>query len=123
MTTNSIILWKNMHEISDKVCAYFGMSYGGIAPETKKLARHFGACWPCDKCIKAEHITEENCSEKIIYIRLHQLNKSQVPLSCKTILRTLAHELAHLREWNHGAKFNALEFEILEYIRELGYEV
>ena len=121
--SNTILLWKDMHEVADKVCAYFGLSYGRIMPETKKLAKYYGACWPCKKCIDAEHIDEINCSEKIIYIRIHVLNKPSKPLARKTILQTLAHELAHLREWNHGPQFDEFEFEISEHMRKLGYEV
>lgn len=121
--SNTILLWKDMHEVADKVCAYFGLSYGKILPETKKLARYYGACWPCKKCIDAGHINEVNCKEKIIYIRLHVLNKPNKPLARKTILQTLAHELAHLKQWNHGPAFDAFESEILEHMRSLGYEV
>ncbi len=121
--SNSIILWKDMHEIADKVCVHFGMSYGKIMPETKKLAQYYGVCWPCKKCIDAKHIDEKNCSEKILYLRLHQLNKPRIPLASKTILQTLAHELAHLREWVHGPEHEEFEFEILEFMREMGYEV
>lgn len=122
-TTNSIILWKDIHEISDKVCEYFNLSYGKILPETRMKVRHYGECSPCDKCFDAEHIDETNCNEKILYIRLHQLNKPRLPLASSTILRTLAHELAHLREWKHGPKHESFEIEIIKYIRELGYEV
>lgn len=121
--SNSIILWKDMHEIADKVCANFGMSYGKIMPETKKLAQYYGACWPCAKCIKAKHIREENCNEKILYLRLHQLNKPRIALSSKTILQTLAHELTHLGQWEHGRSFDEFEFEVLEFIKEMGYKV
>jgi len=121
--TNSIILWKDMHEIADKVCAHFGMTYGKIVPETKKLAQYYGICWPCKKCIGAKHIDERNCNEKILYIRLHQLNKPRIALSSKTILSTLSHELAHLKEWDHGPAFDDLEDDIIHFIREMGHEV
>ena len=121
--SNTILLWKDMHEVTDKVCAHFGLTYSKIMPETKKLAKYYGACWPCKKCIDAEHIDAKNCNEKIIYIRLHVLNKPTKPLARKTILQTLAHEIAHLREWNHGPRFDEFEFEIFEHMRLLGYEV
>ncbi len=120
---SSIILWKDMYEIADKVCLQFGMTYGGIMPERKKLARYFGACWPCKKCIDAEHIDEKNCNEKILYIRLHQLDAPRRSLANKTILRTLAHELAHLKEWDHGPEHIKVESEIKEFIKELGHKV
>ncbi len=120
-TDNSIVLWKNIHEISQKVCKYYGLSYGRIVPETRKLAQHYGECRPCDKCISAGHIDERNCSEKILSIRIHQLNKPKVALATSTILRIVAHELAHLREWDHGKTHVKFEKEIIEYIKELGY--
>lgn len=121
--SNGILLWKDMHEVTDKVCSHFGLTYGKLLPQTDQRAQYYGICWPCKKCIDAEHIDAKNCNEKIIYIRIHQLNKPRVALARKTILRTLAHEIAHLGEWVHGSEFDEFEFEILEYMRYLGYEV
>ena len=121
MGKNSIVLWKDIHEISQKVCKHYGLSYGRIVPETRKQTKHYGECRPCDKCTNAEHIDEVNCNEKILYIRIHQLNRPRVALATSTILRTLAHELAHLQEWKHGAEHRAFENEIVEFIKELGY--
>lgn len=120
---NSIILWKDIHEVADAVCKHFGLSYGRILPETRMQAHHYGECRPCDKCCNADHINEVNCNEKDLRIRIHQLNKPRVPLATKTILHTLAHELAHLREWNHGPKHDQFERDIIDYMMELGYEV
>ena len=119
----TIVLWKDIHEIADKVCKHYGLSYGKIVPETRKLARHYGECRPCEKCINAKHIDELNCSDKILSIRIHQLNKPRTALSTSTILDTLAHELARLREWAHGKAHKAFQKEIEEYIKNLGYNV
>jgi hypothetical protein len=123
MTKNSVVLWKDVHEISHKVCKYYGLRYAKILPETRKLAKHYGECQACEKCVRAEHINNRNCNEKSLHIRVHQLNKPRVPLATSTILRTLAHELAHLREWDHGRAHRSFEKEIVEYIKELGYDV
>lgn len=120
---SSILLWKDIYEIADKVCKQYGLKYGKIIPETRKLARHYGECRPCLKCTKAEHINHRNCNEKILYIRIHQLNDPKKALASSTILETLAHELAHLREWDHGRAHRAFEKEIITFIRELGYEL
>jgi len=120
---SSIVLWKDIHEIAQIVCKYYGLSYSRIVPETRKLAKHYGECRPCEKCINAEHIDETNCSDKILSIRIHQLNKPRVALATSTILRTLAHELAHLREWDHGKAHRAFEEEIVDYMKELGHDV
>ncbi len=118
-TKNTIILWKDMHEIADLVCKYFGLSYGKIVPETRMRKQDYGECWPCDRCCKAKYIEEANCKEKILYIRIHQLNKPRQPLATKTIMDTLAHELGHLKEWDHGKKHAEFQDQIKDYIKEL----
>ena len=121
MAKNSIVLWKDIHEIAQKVCKHYSLSYGTIVPETRKQTKHYGECSPCDKCMNAAHIDEVNCKEKILHIRVHQLNRPRVALATSTVLQTLAHELAHLREWKHGPAHRGFEDEIMEFIRELGY--
>lgn len=123
MRKNSIVLWRNIHEVAQAVCKHYGLSYGRIVPETRKLTRHYGECQPCDKCANSEYIDETNCNEKILYIRIHQLNKPSVALATSTILSTLAHELAHLGCWNHGPEHRRFEKEIVEFIQELGYNI
>ncbi len=123
MVNSSIVLWKDIHEIAQLVCKHYGLSYGRIVPELRKQTKHYGECRPCDKCVNSEHIDEVNCNEKILYIRIHQLNKPRVALATSTILQTLAHELAHLRQWKHGAAHRSFEEEIMAFIRETGYIV
>ena len=118
---SSILLWRDIYEIADKVCLQFGLRYGKILPETRKRARCYGEAAPCDKCYNNPNIDERNCNEKILRIRLHHLNKNNKPLACSTIIKTLAHELAHLREWNHGTAHRAFEAEIMDFIRDMGY--
>lgn len=118
---NSVLVWKYVHEISDKVCKHFNLSYGKILPETRKRARHFGECRPCARCYNNDTVDEENCNEKILYIRINQLNKTQRPLATSTILRTLAHELAHLKYFKHGPQHRAFEREIVQFIKGIGY--
>ncbi len=124
MTPDStVVLWRELHEISNKVCTHFGWSYGKILPETRMRARMFGECEPCDKCHNTEHVDEVNCNEKILHIRVHQLSNPRKALAARTIIRTLAHELAHLGVWNHGPAHRQLEQEVRNYIHELGYEI
>lgn len=109
--TPSVILWKEIHEISDKVCKNYGLKYNAILPETRKLVRYYGECLPTPKGMN-------------INIRIHQLKNPNKPLAKSTILRTLAHELAHLKYWDHGSDHTAFSKEILNYIREeLNYTV
>jgi len=119
----SVLLWKSVVEIADKVCKKYSLSYGKLTPEVDKRARRLGYCLPCDRCMNSEVIDEVNCREKLIYIRVHQLKDPNKPLAPSTILRTLAHELSHLREWVHGEDHREFEREIVEYIKELGYSV
>mgnify|MGYP005852299179 CR=1 FL=1 len=121
--TNTVVLWKDIHQIAEAVCKRFDLTYSKIVPEINMRAKHYGQCRPCKKCCDSEFINEVNCKEKVIYLRLHQLNDARKPLSTRTILHTLAHELAHLREWNHGAKHRQFETDILDYMLDLGYEV
>jgi hypothetical protein len=120
---NSILLWQDLHDIADKVCEHFGLSYGKILPTVRQKGKHYGEVWPCEKCIKSEYIDELNCTEKILYIRIHQISKPRIALSSSTILGTLAHELAHLGEWKHGPNHETLELEIIAFMSELGYSI
>jgi len=119
----SIVLWKDIHEIANKVCKHYGLAYGKILPETRKLAKHYGECRPCTKCNNAGHIDFRNCNDKVLSIRIHQLNHPNKALATSTILRTLSHELAHLREWEHGKSHRAFDREIIAFIRDLGYDI
>ena len=117
----SIVLWKDLFDLATKVCKHFGLSYGSIVPETRKQVRFYGECQPCNRCQNAGGIDERNCSEKILHIRIHQLNNPTKALAPSTILRTLAHELAHLRHWDHGSYHRSFEDEIMEFIKEEGH--
>lgn len=123
MATDGILLWRSLFEIADKVCRKYGLKYGKIEPETRKLSHMYGECIPCDRCCNTEHVNRGNCSHKIIKIRIHQLHRRNKPLHLRTIMDTLAHELAHLSPdtWEHGRAHIAFKNEILAYIRELGY--
>lgn len=120
---SSIILWRDIFQITEEVCKHYGLSYGKIVPETRKQARCYGETYACDRCRNNPNVEEWNCTEKILYLRTHHLHKPNKPLATSTILRTLAHELAHLKVWGHGNAHRELEGQILEYIKELGYEV
>lgn len=118
-----VVIWKEVCEIAEKVARRFNFTYSSILPETRKRARHFGECSICPRCGVSDYIEDANCGQKVIRIRVHQVNNPKRPLSPRTILRTLAHELAHCvpEGWNHGAAHRRLTAEILLYIRELGY--
>jgi len=118
---SSVLLWKDVHEIADAVCKEFGLSYGKLLPETRKLIRHLGECYACDRCVANPLVSESNCNEKIIHIRIHQLKNKNKPLAKLTILSTLAHELAHMKHFTHGKIHRKFEKEIMAFMREKGY--
>jgi predicted metal-dependent hydrolase len=104
----TVIFWKEVHEVADKVSKHFGLKYNTIVPETRKLARCYGECRSTPKGMN-------------IFVRVHQLKNPRRPLAASTILRTLAHEMAHLKHWGHGPAHRAFTREIVEYIKELEY--
>ena len=118
----SVLLWKDLHDIADKVCVHFGLAYGKLLPETRTRARCYGETSACDRCQNSPYVDPRNCNEKLLRVRVHVLNKKK-PLANSTIIRTLAHEMAHLREWDHSPAHKEFELEILEFIRDLGYDV
>ncbi len=117
----SIVLWKDLFDLATQVCKYFGLSYGSIVPETRKQVRLYGECQPCSRCHNTAGVDERNCNEKILHIRIHQLNNPKKALATSTIIRILAHELAHLKHWEHGPTHRAFEEEIMKFIKETGY--
>ncbi len=119
----SVMLWKEIHDIANAVCTEFGLTYGKIVPETRMRTRHFGECTACDRCSANRGVDEENCSEKILAIRIHQLKRPNLPLSRFTIIHTLAHELAHLAPglFRHGREHKELMKDIVFFIKQEGY--
>ena len=121
MAQEGALLWKTVIEIADKVCKKYGLSYGKLLPETRKAVRFYGECRSCDRCCNSPVIDAKNCSDKILSIRIHQLKNPNKALATVTILRTLAHELAHLKVWRHGLDHAAFEKELVEFMKEEGY--
>ena len=119
----SLLLWRDIVEIADKVCVKYDLTYGSIKPCTNRRYRHYGEAGACPRCAKSKRIDDANCKEKVIRIRIHQLNRPNRPLKTTTILDTLAHELAHLRNWNHGEAHREFQAEIIDFIKSLGYTV
>jgi hypothetical protein len=124
---DGILIWRNLHEIAAKVCQKYGLRYSKIEPETNLRVHTYGEALPCDRChtnnLNGNGIALANCHEKIIKIRIHQIHRPNRPLSLRTIVDTLAHELAHLRAdcWQHGRTHDNFRREILVFIKEIGY--
>ena len=86
-----------------RLASHFGLHYASITAERKGRNGHYGVCY----------------SDGAIRIRLRHAT-SDKPLKYSSLVNTLCHELAHLRHFNHGPRFKAFYFEILDHAREVG---
>ena len=84
------------------IAARFGLRYRAIEAERPRVKRRYGVCY----------------ADGTIRIRLAHAASGQ-PLKYSSLVNTLCHELAHLRHFNHGARFQRLYREILEYARHV----
>lgn len=83
-----------------RICARFRLEYRVLEAERANVKRRYGVCY----------------SDGTIKIRLRHASSGK-PLKYSSLVNTLCHELAHLRHFNHGLKFQALYAEILEWAR------
>lgn len=72
---------------------------------------------------KADGFCHDEKNPPVIEIRLHCVGHRRRPLRRSTIMATLAHELAHLREPRHNAGHGDLVREIATWLRENGQPV
>ncbi|HEU4428417.1 MAG TPA: M48 family metallopeptidase [Myxococcota bacterium] len=84
------------------IAARFGLRYRAIEAERPRVKRRYGVCY----------------ADGTIRIRLAHAASGK-PLKYSSLVNTLCHELAHLRHFNHGARFQRLYREILEYARHV----
>lgn len=120
---DTILLWRDLFHIANKVCRKFKLTYGKIEPATRLQYHHYGTCEACPRCVNGKKISTANCREKIIRIRLHQVHRKNRPLKLSTIVDTLAHEMAHLAYWDHSLEHHEFQKRILDYIQSIGYNV
>jgi predicted metal-dependent hydrolase len=88
---------------AERIAGHFGLRYRSITAERVGVRRRYGVCY-ADGAIK---------------IRLRHVTTGR-PLKYSSLVNTLCHELAHLRHFNHGPRFKAFYFEILDHARALG---
>ncbi len=86
-----------------RIATHFGLEYEGIDPENARVKRRYGACF----------------SDGRIKIRLTHARTGR-PLKYSSMVDTLCHELAHLKHFNHGPRFKAFYFRILDWARAQG---
>jgi hypothetical protein len=82
------------------LAARFGLRYRAIEAERPRVRRRYGVCY----------------ADGTIRIRLRHAATGS-PLKYSSLVNTLCHELAHLKHFNHGLRFQRLYRQILEYAR------
>jgi hypothetical protein len=82
------------------IAAHFGLRYRAIEAERPRVKRRYGVCY----------------ADGTIRIRLRHAATGR-PLKYSSLVNTLCHELAHLKHFNHGLRFQRLYRRILEWAR------
>jgi predicted metal-dependent hydrolase len=81
----------------------FGLELRDLAAERANVTRRYGVCY----------------EDGTIRIRLRHVRTGRL-LKYSSLVDTLCHELAHLRHFNHGARFQLLYRSILSHARRIG---
>lgn len=90
------------------------MKISNLESLAKKVSKSFGLCYKRLEEYPNTHKDFGECNHiGVIKIRLYRRG-TKIPLATKTVLDSLAHELAHLKVWDHGKAHNKLTKEILE---------
>src|SRR5262245_56749486 len=97
------VLIESLKRDAERVAHHFGLRYKSIDAERANVTRRYGVCF----------------SDGTIRIRLRHAVTGR-PLKYSSLVNTLCHELAHLRHFNHGPRFKALYFEVLDFARANG---
>ena len=100
---SSAQLMARLHLDAERLASRFQLEYRAIEPERANVKRRYGVCY----------------SDGTIRIRLRHV-VTRRPLKYSSLVNTLCHELAHLRHFNHGPRFQVLYQRILEYARSEG---
>jgi hypothetical protein len=82
------------------IAARFGLRYRAIEAERPRVKRRYGVCY----------------ADGTIRIRLRHAATGE-PLKYSSLVNTLCHELAHLKHFNHGLRFQRFYRQILEHAR------
>jgi hypothetical protein len=93
-------LMQRLERDAQRICARFRLRYRVLEPERANVKRRYGVCY----------------SDGTIRIRLRHVTTGR-PLKYSSLVNTLCHELAHLRHFNHGPRFQTFYGQILEWAR------
>jgi hypothetical protein len=88
---------------AERISRQYGLRYKSIAAERANVTSRYGVCF----------------ADGAIRIRLRHAVTGR-PLKYSSLVNTLCHELAHLRHFNHGPRFKAFYFELLDFARARG---
>jgi hypothetical protein len=83
-----------------RICARFDLRYRVLEAERANVKRRYGVCF----------------SDGTIRIRLRHVTSGK-SLKYSSLVNTLCHELAHLRHFNHGPRFQTFYARLLEWAR------
>ena len=97
------MLIEELERDAARIARVFGLRYRVIEPERPQVKRRLGVCY----------------RDGTIRIRLLHAATGR-PLKYSSLVDTLCHELAHLRHFNHGKRFQAFYRRILEHARREG---
>jgi hypothetical protein len=108
----SAIVWADVVELGRRAAKHFKLPRAAkLRFEPMRLAKNVridGRCWP---------------TLGVIRLRLHRVGKVRQSLRRSTIMAALAHELAHLPVYDHGAEHGELTRKIADWLREQGQPV
>jgi hypothetical protein len=82
------------------IAVRFGLRYRAIEAERPRVKRRYGVCY----------------ADGTIRIRLRHAATGK-PLKYSSLVNTLCHELAHLKHFDHGLRFQRFYRQILEHAR------
>ena len=97
------MLIEELERDAARIARIFGLRYRVIELERPQVKRRLGVCY----------------RDGTIRIRLQHAATGR-PLKYSSLVDTLCHELAHLRHFNHGKRFQAFYRRILEHARREG---
>jgi predicted metal-dependent hydrolase len=101
--TGAQALLARLQEDAALIARRFGLRYRAIEAERPRVRRRYGICY----------------ADGTIRIRLRHA-VSGGPLKYSSLVNTLCHELAHLRHFDHGLRFQRFYAQILGYARDRG---